>query len=162
VPGRSPRWQRYAVQLSHVVEVGNAARADVDRVEARAQLDLDQVRQLGQAVDGAHDLGRGRYALGPLPADYHLDTPAVPAAERPGAVRLRCAISYHGGRASPRAPRPGFAAVPGSAAAPARGAARVAARASPPHRRGSACPAACPEAPGRLAPGPVVPCAAAP
>ena len=80
-----------------------------------------------------------------------------PQCRRPSAVRLRCAISYHGGLATPGVLLPGFAAAAGSVAAPVRGAARVAARASPPHRRGRACPAACPVVPGLLAPGTAAP-----
>ncbi len=80
-----------------------------------------------------------------------------PQCRRPSAVRLRCAISYHGGLAAPGVLLPGFAAAAGSVAAPVRGAARVAARASPPHRRGRACPAACPVVPGLLAPGTAAP-----
>ncbi len=85
-----------------------------------------------------------------------------PQCRRPSAVRLRCAISYHGGLAAPGVLLPGFAAAAGSVAAPVRGAARVAARAMPPHRRGRACPAACPVVPGLLAPGTAAPGTAAP
>src|SRR5258708_6489464 len=85
-----------------------------------------------------------------------------PQCRRPSAVRLRCAISYHGGLAAPGALLPGFAAAAGSVTALVRGAARVAARASPPHRPGRACPAACPVVPGLLAPGTAAPGTAAP
>jgi hypothetical protein len=71
-----------------------------------------------------------------------------PQCLRPTAVRLLCAISYHGGLASAARwlARPGCALVLGSAAASVLGAARVATRAIP-HRRGWACAAAWPPCP---------------
>src|SRR5258707_353773 len=76
-----------------------------------------------------------------------------PQCRRPAAVRLRCAISYHGGLAVPRALRPGFAAAAGPGAPPLRGAARAPALPSPP-RPARACPAAGPAAPCPGAPEP--------
>jgi len=71
-----------------------------------------------------------------------------PQCLRPAAVRLLCAISYQGGLASAARwlARPGCTLTPGSAAASAFGAARVATRAIP-HRRGWACAAAWPPRP---------------
>src|ERR1022692_2422853 len=43
VPGGPPRRQRLPAQPAHVVEVGDAARADVNRTEARRELLLDQL-----------------------------------------------------------------------------------------------------------------------
>src|SRR5215472_1016000 len=50
-PCRPPGRQQQALELSHGVEVGNTADADVDRVQTGDELLLNQLRQLGKPVD---------------------------------------------------------------------------------------------------------------
>src|SRR5262249_54135548 len=73
VPGGPAGGQLDPLQMAHVVQVRDAAGADVDAVQFAAEQFLERVGQLGQALHGADDLGRGRALPGvPLPVDHLL------------------------------------------------------------------------------------------
>ena len=91
VPGRVPRRERHARQGAHIVQIGNAPGAHVDRVEPGRELLLDQQRKLGQPGDGSHGFRcRGRIG-GPLTDQDGLQDAAVPQACR-GGPGPRCRV----------------------------------------------------------------------
>ncbi len=75
LPGREPD----PAQRGHLVEFGNSAGPDKDRVEPGGQPFLDPLGQLGQPVHGQHDLGGRRYGRIPLAPEDGLERAAVPA-----------------------------------------------------------------------------------
>src|SRR5487761_1747811 len=83
IPGRPAGRQRNPPQPSHVVELGDAALADVDRIHAGREQVLDLLRQLGEALDGVQRLRGRRLRALPLPAHQGLQAPAVLAAVGP-------------------------------------------------------------------------------
>ncbi len=85
VPGRPAGRQLHPLQPAHVVEVGDTAGADVNRIQAGGQLLLDQQRKIGQPVDRG-DRFRGRVRVRRPFADQHVLQAAAVTAARVGPV----------------------------------------------------------------------------